>query len=70
MKNILYVGILLAILSTTGLFLKVSYDLEEYKIQVANESYESRKRIEEVEKEVRILKMDSYINTNGFEGGE
>lgn len=24
---------------------------------------------EQLEKEIRILKMDSYINTNGFEGG-
>lgn len=70
MKNILYIGILLVIFGITGLYIKVSYDLEDYKSQVAIEKWETEKRIAELEKDIRILQMDSYINTNGFEGGE
>lgn len=69
MKNIFYVGILLTIVGLTGLYLKAYNDLEDYKVQVAIEKYENEKRLEQMEKDIRILKMDSYINTNGFEGG-
>ena len=61
---------MLVIFGITGLYIKVSYDLEDYKSQVAIEKWETEKRIAELEKDIRILQMDSYINTNGFEGGE
>jgi len=69
MKNLLFVLLLFLILGTTGLYIKVVRDLEDYKVQVGIEKFETEKRFEELEKDVRILKMDSYINTNGFEGG-
>ena len=69
MKNLMYVGILFLMLGITLLYIKVSCDFEDYKVQVATEKFETEKRFEQLEKDVRILKMDSYINTNGFEGG-
>lgn len=69
MRNLLFVLLLFLILGTTCLYIKVVRDLEDYKVQVAIEKFETEKRFEELEKDVRILKMDSYINTNGFEGG-
>ena len=68
-KNLFYFLLLFLIFGITGLYIKVSFDLEEYKIQIANEKWEQEKRIEQMEKDIRILKTDSYINTNGFEGG-
>ena len=70
MKNLCYVGILLIMLGITLLYIKVSCDFEDYKVQVAIEKFENEKRLEQMEKDIRILKMDSYINTNGFEGGK
>ena len=69
MKNLMYIGFLFLMLGITLLYIKVSCDFEDYKEQVAIEKFETEKRFEELEKDVRILKMDSYINTNGFEGG-
>lgn len=69
MKNLLLVLLLFVILGTTGLYIKVVRDLEDYKVQVAIEKFENEKRLEQMEKDIRILKTDSYINTNGFEGG-
>ena len=68
MKNIFYFLILFLILGLSGLFIKISIDFEEYKIQIANEKWEQEKRIKEIEKNMRILKMDLYIKENGFEG--
>ena len=70
MKIILYILMLFLILGITSLYIKVSYDFEDYKKEVAVEKYENEKRLEEMEKDIRILKTDSYINTNGFEGGQ
>ncbi len=69
MKNLMYIGFLFLMLGITLLYIKVSCDFEDYKVQVATEKWETEKRFEQVEKDIRILKMDSYINTNGFEGG-
>ena len=70
MKNILYIGLLLVLACLTGLFVKVNCDLVDFEEQIVIENWEQKKRIEELEKDIRMLKMDSYINTNGFEGGE
>ena len=70
MKNLLYILLLFLILGMTGLVVKVNCDLEDYMSQVAIERYENKKRLEKIEKDIRILQTDSYINTNGFEGGE
>lgn len=70
MKNILYTGLLLLLVVLAGMFIKINLDFDEYQRQTKISKYEYDKRLEELEKDIRILKMDSYINTNGFEGVE
>ena len=70
MRNLLDVLILLLLFVIVGLFVKINYDLEDFKVQSDYEAYKSEQRIAELEKDIRILQMDSYINTNGFEGEE
>lgn len=70
MRNLLDVLILLLLFVIVGLFVKINYDLEDFKVQSDYEAYKREQRIAELEKDIRILQMDSYINTNGFEGGE
>ena len=70
MRNLLDVFILLLMFVLVGLFVKINCDFEDFKKQADYEAYKSEKRIAELEKDIRILQMDSYINTNGFEGGE
>ena len=69
MKNLLYILLLVLILGMAGVVVKVNCDLEDYMSQIAIERYENEKRLEQMEKDIRILKTDSYINEYGFEGG-
>ena len=68
MKNLLIFLMLFILIGIAGMFFKMNCDLEDYKKQVAFENFEKEKRLAEMEKDIRILKTDSYINTNGFEG--
>lgn len=52
------------------LYLDLITTRQEDNNKLAFEKVMTDKRLEELEKDVRILQMDSYINTNGFEGGE
>ncbi len=49
------------------LYTKLICDLEEFEGQVAVERYENKKKIEELEKEIRILKTDIDIMQYGYE---
>lgn len=52
------------------LYLDLITTRQEDNNKLAFEKVMTDRRLEELEKDVRILQMDSYINTNGFEGGE
>ncbi len=67
MRNIFYTAVLLLVFVLAGLFVKVNCDFEDYKKQVAIENVKNEERLAEMEKDIRILKTDSYVNTNGFE---
>lgn len=67
MRNLLDIFILLLLLVIVGLFVKLNCDFEDFKRQADYAVYESEQRIAELEKDIRILQMDSYINVNGFE---
>jgi len=69
-RNIFYTAVLLLLFVLAGLFIKIECDLEDYKKQLDIKTYEYEKRFDAAEKDIRILKTDSYINTNGFEGEE
>ena len=49
------------------LYTKLIIDFEEFENQVAVERYENKKKIDELEKEIRILKTDINIIQYGFE---
>lgn len=49
------------------LYTKLIVDFEEFQCQVADERYETKKKIEELEKEIRILKTDIDIMQYGYE---
>lgn len=49
------------------LYTKLIVDFEEFENQVAVERYENKKKIDELEKEIRVLKTDIDIMQYGFE---
>lgn len=49
------------------LYTKLIVDFEEFENQVAVERYENKKKVDELEKEIRILKTDIDIMQYGFE---
>ena len=51
------------------LYLDLLCGLQQERNELEVEKIIVEKRLEEMEKEIRILKQDSYINKNGFEGG-
>ena len=53
----------------SGFYVKTASDIEDYKRQIKTLDFKAEKRFEEIEKDIRILKTDSYISKNGFEGG-
>ncbi len=67
MRNVFYTAVLLLLFVLAGLLVKVNCDFEDYKKQVAVERIKNEERLAEMEKDIRILKTDSYVNTNGFE---
>ena len=52
------------------LYTKLICDFEDFEEQTAVERYEQNKKIEELKKEIRILKTDVHIIQYGFESEE
>ena len=52
------------------LYTKLICDFEDFEEQTAVERYEQNKKIEELEKEIRILKTDIDVIYYGFESEE
>lgn len=69
MRDLFNAILLIGLFALLGLFIKVNADFAEYQSKVEVEKYDNEKRLEKMEKEIRILKTDLYLNVNGFEGG-
>ena len=68
MKNIFIFALFIILLFLPiMLYTKLIIDFEEFENQVAVERYENKKKIDELEKEIRILKTDINIIQYGFE---
>ena len=52
------------------LYTRLIFDFEDFEKQVAVERYEQNKKIEEMEKEIRLLKTDIHVINYGFEEEE
>lgn len=52
------------------LYTKLIVDYEELENRIETVNFEKNKKIEELEKEIRILKTDIYIIQYGFESEE
>ncbi len=70
MRKILAILLIALYFLPIVLYLDLITTRQEDNNKLAFEKVMTDKRLEELEKDVRILQMDSYINTNGFEGEE
>lgn len=50
------------------IFLEKSNSTEEIRSVIETQNYYTEKKIESLEKEIRLLKQDIYILENGYEG--
>ena len=66
--NLLLVLILLILSIITCLYIKLISDYKELCIQIKTQEFQNNEQLEKLNKEIRLLKMDVYINTYGFEG--
>ena len=70
MRKILAILLIALYFLPIVLYLDLITTRQEDNNKLAFEKVMTDKRLEELEKDVRILQMNSYINTNGFEGVE
>lgn len=66
MRNSVYIGLILILFGLIGVGVKFNLELEDFKNQTKVERTIQDKKIEELEKEVRILKQDVLILEYGF----
>lgn len=70
MKNKLFLVILFALfIIPIILYAKILVEYKELKDELRYESAMKKSKIEQLEKEVRLLEQDLYILENGFERG-
>ena len=67
MKNTFYVGVILLLLGLIFLMINFNFNITELKNEISYENIIRDKKIEELEKEIRILKTDIDIMQYGFE---
>ena len=67
MKNTFYVGVILLLLGLIFLMINFNFNITELKNEISYENIIRDKKIEELEKEIRILKTDIDIIQYGFE---
>ena len=70
MRNIFYVGVLSLLACSLILMLKFNFDVLDLRNEVCYENVVRDKKIEELEKEIRILKTDVNVIQYGFESEE
>ena len=70
MKNSVYLGIICLLIGLILLMMKFNFDVSDLRNEIYYENIVRDKKIEELEKEIRILKTDMDIIYYGFEKGE
>ena len=70
MKNSIYLGIICLLIGLILLMMKFNFDVSDLRNEIYYENIVRDKKIEELEKETRILKTDMDIIYYGFEKGE
>ena len=70
MKNSFYLGLIFMLLGLIFLEIKFNIDVEDLKHEFEVERITKDRKIEELEKEIRILKTDVSIIQYGFESEE
>lgn len=70
MRNSFYIGLLFMLLGSIALMIKFNLDVECVRNEFVAEREMKNQKIEELEKEIRILKTDINIIQYGFESEE
>ena len=71
MKNLMtYILFLILLFLPVVLYTKLICDFEDFQESTKLEKFEQNKKIEELEKEIRMLKTDVYVIQYGFESEE
>lgn len=66
MKNTFYIGLTLLLIGLVLLMVKFNLDVQDLQYELNSERIMKDKKIEELEKEIRILKQDVLILQYGF----
>lgn len=70
MKNTFYISLTLLLMGLVLLMVKFNLDVQDLQYELNSERIMKDKKIEEFEKEIRILKTDIDVVYYGFEKGE
>lgn len=70
MKNSVYLGIICLLIGLILLMMKFNFDVLDLRNEVNYEFIIRDKKVEELEKEIRILKTDVHVIQYGFESEE
>lgn len=70
MKNSVYLGIICLLIGLILLMMKFNFDVSDLRNEINYELIVRDKKIEELEKEIRILKTDVNVIYYGFENEE
>lgn len=70
MKNTFYISLTLLLMGLVLLMVKFNLDIQDLQYELNSERIMKDKKIEELEKEIRILKTDIDVIYYGFEKGE
>ena len=68
--SLVLILILLILSLNTCLYIKTYCEYQDLCIQMKVQEYQYNEQLDQLDKEIRLLKTDVYINTNGFEGGQ
>ena len=66
MKNIVYIGWILMLIGLIGLMIEFNVEIQDLKYELVCERSLTNKQIEQLEKEIRILKTDIDVIQYGF----
>lgn len=66
MKNSFYISLALLLMGLVLLMIKFNLDVQDLQYELNSERIMKDKKIEELEKEIRILKQDVQILQYGF----
>lgn len=70
MRNSFYIGLIFLLLGSIVLMIKFNFDVSDLRNEIYYDNIVRDKKIEELEKEIRILKTDVDVIQYGFESEE